>query len=327
MDNLIKRVIAGENLLFDEMTDFFDAMVNEQLTDAQVGAALVALRMKGENEVDLAAAATVLNKYKIKIDGDLKNKIDTCGTGGDGKSTINVSTIVSIVLGSFGFNVVKHGNVAQSGKVGSADILELLGIPVKLTKDEVEKYLQKHNFVFLFAPNYHPILKSVGKIRRELRVPTIFNYLGPMLNPAEPDFQLIGINSVQKLDVYASALKQLGRNNILVVSSKDGFDEISSSDVTFARRLKDGVIESFEIDPADFFNPFEMPKVSSNDDAVNLFLRAIQGEDENLSNLIALNTAFAMSAANENNVNENFEKVKVHLQKGAVKRYFESLKG
>jgi anthranilate phosphoribosyltransferase len=327
MDTLVKKVNSDERLSFAEYVDFFDSMVNGNLTEAQIGSALIALRLKGESEEEISAAATVLNRYKIKLDVDLKNKVDTCGTGGDGKSTINVSTIVSIVLGSFGFNVVKHGNVAQSGKVGSADILEMMGVPVKLTKEEAEKFLLKHNFVFLFAPNYHPILKSVGKIRRELKVPTIFNYLGPMLNPADPEYQLIGINSVAKLDVYAKALVRLNRNNILVVSSKDGYDEISSCDITFARKVTGGKIEKLEINPKDFFKPFDMPRVENSDEATELFKRAIEGGDEDLNNLIAINTAYAFQLIENEDLNDIFERIKNKLKNGEVRKYFESLRG
>jgi len=326
METLVKKVNLGERLTFEEYVDFFDLMVNGKLTDAQIGSTLTALRLKSESEDELSAAATVLNRYKIKLEVDLKNKIDTCGTGGDGKSTINVSTIASIVLGSFGFNVVKHGNVAQSGKVGSADILEIMNIPVKLEKEEAVKYLLDHNFVFLFAPNYHPILKSVGNIRRELKVPTIFNYLGPMLNPADPEYQLIGINSSDKLDVYAKALTRLNKNNILVVSSKDGYDEISSSDITYARRIKGGNIENFKIEPKDFFKPFPMPYIGSREEATELFKRAIEGADENLNNLIAINTAYAFQLIEDDDLKVIFERVKNKLKSGDVRKYFETLR-
>ncbi|MBZ4672909.1 MAG: trpD [Deferribacteraceae bacterium] len=327
METLVKKINSEERLAFDEYVKFFDSMVNGGLTDAQIGSALVALRIKGETEEEISAAATVLNRYKIKLDVKPKNKIDTCGTGGDGKSTINVSTIVSIVLGSFGFNVVKHGNVAQSGKVGSADILEIMGVPVKLTKEDAEKFLLKHNFVFLFAPNYHPILKSVGKIRRELKVPTIFNYLGPMLNPADPEYQLIGINSASKLDVYSKALVKMNKTNVLVVSSKDGYDEISSNDITFARKITGKGIEELVINPQDFFSPFEMPRVESNDEAKELFKRAIEGADEKLNNLIAINTAYAFQLIENDDLKTIFEKVVNKLKSGEVKKYFESIRG
>jgi len=326
METLVKKVNLGERLTFEEYVEFFDLMVNGKLTDAQIGSTLTALRLKSESEDELSAAATVLNRYKIKLEVDLKNKIDTCGTGGDGKSTINVSTIVSIVLSSFGFNVVKHGNVAQSGKVGSADILETMNIPVKFEKEEAVKYLLEHNFVFLFAPNYHPILKSVGKIRRELKVPTIFNYLGPMLNPADPEYQLIGINSSNKLDVYAKALIRLNKDNILVVSSKDGYDEISSSDITYARRIKGKNIENFEIEPKDFFKPFPMPHIGSREEATELFKRAIEGADENLNNLIAINTAYAFQLIEDDDLKVIFERVKNKLKSGDVRKYFETLR-
>lgn len=326
MDKIIAQINKGENLSFEEMVTFFDAMVNGKLTEAQIGAALVALRFKGENETDLAAAATVLNNYKIIFQTDRKNTIDTCGTGGDGKSTVNVSTIVSLTLASMGYYVVKHGNIAQSGRVGSADILEIAGIPTKLMDKEAQEFFEKNNMVFLFAQYYHPILKSVGKIRRELKIPTIFNYLGPMVNPADPDFQLLGINDVNKLDTYAKALVKLNKNNILVVSSKDGYDEISSSDITFARKVVNGKIEELTIEPNRFFKPFKMPVVKSSDEAEKLFYEAISGEDEKLNNIIAINTAYLLELIEKEEINILFEKVIHQLKTKKVKAYFEKLR-
>jgi anthranilate phosphoribosyltransferase len=167
----------------------------------------------------------------------------------------------------------------------------------------------------------------VGKIRRELKVPTIFNYLGPMLNPADPEYQLIGINSASKLDVYAKALVKMNKTNVLVVSSKDGYDEISSNDVTFARKITGKGIEELVINPQDFFSPFEMPRVESNDEAKELFKRAIEGADEKLNNLIAINTAYAFQLIENDDLKTIFEKVVNKLKSGEVKKYFESLRG
>lgn len=326
MDSIISEINKGESLSFEEMVSFFDAMVNKRLTEAQIGAALIALRFKGENEVDLAAAATVLNNYKIRFVANKKNTIDTCGTGGDGKSTVNVSTIVSLTLASMGYYVVKHGNIAQSGKVGSADILDLAGISTKLMDKEAQDFFEENNMVFLFAQHYHPILKSVGKIRRDLRVSTIFNYLGPMANPADPDFQLLGINDVNKLDVYAKALVKINKNNILVVSSKDGYDEISSKDITFARKVVNKEIEELIIDPGTFFKPYDMPVVKSSDDAIKLFYEAIDGENDKLNNIIAINAAYLSQLIEKEDVKLLFKNVIEQLSSKKVKTYFEKLR-
>lgn len=326
MEKTLKALHSAEKLSYEQMTVFFDDMVNEKLTPAQIGGTLIAMKMRGETADDIAAAATVLNNYKIPLKHNLKDCMDTCGTGGDGKSTMNVSTLVSITLASMGLNIIKHGNSAQSGKVGSADILNLLGIPTKLTGDEAVKYLKKHNFIFLFAPNYHPILKSVGAIRRQLMAPTIFNYLGPLLNPGEPDFQIIGINSVEKLGIYSEAVLRLKKNNIMVVSSADGYDEITSSDVTYGKIIKDGQIENIAIDPGVFFKKFPMPKVVEEKDAIKFFMESVSGTSESLNNILALNSAYALSLKESEDIKSLFDKVKKHLASGGVEKYLHSLK-
>lgn len=326
MQKTVKALHSAEKLSYEQMIAFFDDMVNEKLTPAQIGGTLIAMKLRGETADDIAAAATVLNKYKIPFKHGLKDCMDTCGTGGDGKSTMNVSTLVSITLASMGVNIIKHGNSAQSGKVGSADILNLLGIPTKLTGDNAVKYLKKHNFVFLFAPNYHPILKSVGAIRKQLMAPTIFNYLGPILNPGDPDFQIIGINSVDKLDIYSKTVLKLKKNNIMVISSADGYDEITSSDVTYGKIIKDGQIENIAIDPGVFFKKFPMPKVAHEEDAIKLFMESVSGRNEALNNIISLNSAYALSLKENEYIKTLFDRVKKHLASGNVEKYLASLK-
>lgn len=325
MHSIVQKVNNGKILDFDEVKTLFNGILTGEISEAGIGSALIAMKIRGETAEEVAAAATVLNEHKIKFLHSAEKTIDTCGTGGDGKSTLNVSTAVSLVLASMGIKVLKHGNMAQSGKVGSADILEEMGIPTKLDEKNSRSFFDKNNFIFLFAPNYHPALKNVAKIRKDLRVATIFNYLGPMLNPGNPDYQAIGINRADKLDLYSEAMKIQGRNNIMVYSSNDGYDEISSTDITQVRHIKNNKIHSFEIDPAKFFQPFPMPVIESKEDAKKTFLAAISGENDNLTNIVALNTAASLYTMGMYPLKEGFEKAKDFIKNGLVISKLENL--
>jgi len=296
-------------------------MVTNILTDAQIGAALIAMKVRGETVEEVATAVKVLDENKIKLEVDSnKPVVDTCGTGGDGKSTINISTAVSIILSTMNTTVIKHGNVAQSGKVGSANILEEFGIPLTFQENEMYEYLNDNDFVFLFAPAFHPTLKHVGKVRKELKVPTLFNYLGPLLNPANPDYQVIGFSKLENLEFYANVIHSLGRKNIAVYTSHDGYDEISSNaptdiylinvDSDFSEfnpiKIQNG-IHKITINPTDFFESFNMPVVDSKEDAVNKFTSAIKGDDKNYANLLAINSALILTLINNKPMRKNFK--------------------
>ncbi|MEF3255458.1 MAG: anthranilate phosphoribosyltransferase, partial [Deferribacterales bacterium] len=191
MHELVKKVNNGGFLTLEESKMVFSGIIKGELSEAQIASILISMKHRTESSYEIAGAVMALMEEMIPFNKKKNGVIDTCGTGGDGKSTVNISTAVSINLASMGYPVIKHGNVAQSGKVGSADILSLLKIPCKLEKYEAENFFDKHNFVFLFAPFYHPALKNVAKIRKELMTPTIFNFIGPLANPAKPDYQII----------------------------------------------------------------------------------------------------------------------------------------
>ncbi len=325
MDNIVQKINNGNILSFDEVKKLFYAILKGEVSEAVMGSCLVAMKLRGETAEEIAAAATVLNEYKVTFPHKGSNTIDTCGTGGDGKSTLNVSTAVSLVLSAMGINVLKHGNVALSGKVGSADILEALGIPTKLDVGSSLSYFNEHDFIFLFAPHYHPAMKNVAKVRKDLKVSTIFNFLGPMINPGNPDYQAIGINRVDKLDIYAEAMLIQGRDNVMIYSSSDGYDEISSAAITHVKHLKNGRIETFEIDPADFFTPFPMPVVHSRDEATKIFIDAISGKDDNLAKLVAINTAACLYTMGACTLKEGFLKALNVINEGAVSAKIEEL--
>lgn len=292
--SLFQKITSGETLSFDEARVFFDSMLSDELTEAQIAASLISLRNRGESADEVAALVSAMDSHKKTFSSGVADAVDTCGTGGDGKSTLNVSTAVSIVLAAMDIPVVKHGNRAQSGKVGSADILEQLGLDLNYIDTPPEDFFQKHNYIFMLAPHYHPSLKRIGKVRRELKIPTIFNFVGPLVNPANPASQVIGINRLERVEFIASVLERLGRKDVTVYSSRDGYDEVSSKEPTECITLRESGLERFVIDPSDFFTPSDMPRVESAEEGRELFLAALTGSDEALANLVALNAALAL---------------------------------
>lgn len=326
MDELVKKVNSGERLAFEESGALFEGMVSGMMTESQIGSVLISMKHRGETEEELAGLVTVMDRYKKRFEADCES-IDTCGTGGDGKSTINISTAVSIILSSLGYSVVKHGNVAQSGKVGSADILQEFGLDIHYSKTSPEDFYKKHNYIFMLAPNYHPAMKAVGKVRRELKVPTIFNFVGPLVNPANPKFQVIGVNKQERLHFVAGAIQRMGRKNITVYSSDDGFDEVSSKHETECITIKENGTEKFRINPADFFEPFDMPVVTDREEAMALFLKAMKGEDKNLSRLLALNTALALKTAAGVEMKKGFETAMENISSGKAFAKFREITG
>ena len=254
--------------------------------------------------------------------------MDTCGTGGDGKSCMNVSSAVSLMLASLGYSVVKHGNKAQSGKVGSADILERIGVPIAMSLPDAEEYFQVHNYVFLFAPGYHPALKHVGQVRKQLRVPTVFNILGPLLNPADPDYQIMGVGIPNFLDKLAEVVKSMNKKRFILYASLDGYDEVSTKEPTDCFDVQKGKVEKFVIDPSLYFTPSEMPVVKTPEEAELMFLRALSGSEEKLVNLIALNTALSLKCLGDaEDIGDGFNKAKDHIKTGRVMEKIKELKG
>jgi anthranilate phosphoribosyltransferase len=243
-----------------ERRDLPDEIVSAAITDLTAGqfdeaeatALLIALRMKGESASELAAAVRVLRGVMHKLDCPSRPVLDTCGTGGDGSGTFNISTATAFVVAAAGVPVVKHGNRSVSSRSGSADVLAALGVPIESGPDWARQTLETLGVAFCFAPHFHPALAKVAALRRKLGVRTIFNLLGPLLNPAAAEHQLLGVGRAELLDPMAGALARLGTHDALLVCGRDGLDEVSLAGPTLVRRVRDGRVESFEWAPADF---------------------------------------------------------------------------
>ncbi|MEW6776767.1 MAG: anthranilate phosphoribosyltransferase [Bdellovibrionota bacterium] len=246
---LLGKVTRDEDLSETEMTDFLDAVAGQTLSPAQIGGMLAALSAKGPSSHEIAAAVKFLRRHLIPVKTKRKDLLDTCGTGGDASGTFNISTVVAFVAAGAGAAVAKHGNRAASSKSGSADVLEVLGIKIDLPPEKVAACIDEVGIGFLYAPAFHPVMKHVGAVRKELGIKTIFNLAGPLSNPAGAKRQLIGVYDRRLVGVAAQALHELGAERAMVVCGHDGLDEITLTTQTEVAELKNGAVEKKTFDP------------------------------------------------------------------------------
>lgn len=274
--DVLNRLLAGQSLDVGEAREIMRQIMDEEMTPIQLAGILTALRAKGETPDEVVGFATTMRERAREI--DVPGAVaDTCGTGGDGRGTFNISTAAALVLAAAGQPVAKHGNRAASGKCGSADVLEAVGVDVALPPEGVARCIAEAGIGFLFAPAFHPATKYAGQPRRELGVRTVFNLLGPLTNPARPRYQLVGVSSADLLDLIAESLLKLGVEAALVVHSEDGLDEISVSGPTSVREVCDGAVQAYEVTPADFGLPASDPSsiVGGDPDINASMLRAV----------------------------------------------------
>lgn len=277
----ISRVIAGQNLGREEARGIMEVIMSGVATPSQIGGLLTALRMKGETVEEITGFAEAMRGVGSRLHTESRQLLDTCGTGGSGIHKFNISTTSAIVAASVSVRVAKHGNRSASGRAGSADVLEALGVNIHLTADQAEKCLDDIGICFLFAQIYHPSMKHAAATRKELGVRTVFNMLGPLTNPASADRQVLGIYDGSKTEVIAEVLRELGSKRALVVTSHEGLDEISISAPTRVSELKNGVIHTFDLHPNDLgLQLYPLGDVIGGDPQVNadIIRRVLQGE-------------------------------------------------
>ena len=249
--DLLERLLAGRELDAAATEACFEALIGGEWTEAQQAAFLVALRAKGEAPAEVAAAARVLRRLAVAVETRRRPLIDTCGTGGDGAHTLNISTGAALVAAACGAAVAKHGNRSVSSRCGSADVLEALGVPLDLEAEQLGALLDAEGFAFLFAPLLHPAMKAVMPVRRGLGVRTVFNLLGPLANPAGVRRQVVGVYDRAAQDLVAGALAELAAEHAWVVHSDDGLDELSVCAPTRVVEVRDGAVTGeLVVDPA-----------------------------------------------------------------------------
>ena len=326
---IINKTLQKTSLALNESEYLFENIMNGEIVDDVLKKILINLSEKGETIEEITGGALILRKKsnKVKILGDA---IDTCGTGGDGKNTVNISTTVALVLASMGHKVAKHGNKSVSSKSGSADVLEKLGINIHLTPTEAEESLNKNNFAFMFAPNYHVAMKNVANVRKELKKRTIFNLLGPLCNPANVNRQCIGVFSIDILNKYIEVLKNLKLKKAWVYHSNDGLDEISIFDKTKVFELNDSKIISFEIDPSKIIKKkYKFEDIVGKDADYNskIIIDTLKGEENALLEIVSINTAAGLIVLDKfKDLGEAYEFSRKHISSSSVINYIEKLK-
>jgi anthranilate phosphoribosyltransferase len=263
----LNRIIQGKDLSQSEMADMMNTVLTGNATEAQIGAMMAALATKGETFEELAGAATAMRQNARRIQAVGSPVVDTCGTGGDGAHTFNISTVTAFVVAGAGVTVAKHGNRSVSSKCGSADVLEALGVKLDTPPEIVEEAIHEVGIGFMFAPLYHSAMKYAVKPRQELGVRSIFNMLGPLTNPASAGCQLLGVFAPQLTEMFAQALKLLGGQSAMVVHGHDGLDEISVCAPTRVSELKAGMIRTYDIDPMPYFGRLADPEEMAGGDA------------------------------------------------------------
>jgi anthranilate phosphoribosyltransferase len=323
--SMLQRLIDGEGIDAQEIEGFIGSVMDGQSEAAEVAGILVALRMKGENGAELAAAARAMRARAVKVPVSAHERaIDTCGTGGDGGGTVNISTAAALVAAAAGVPVAKHGNRSVSSRCGSADVLEESGVALALTAGDMGRLVDEVGIAFLFAPKLHPAMASVVPVRKALGVRTVFNMLGPLTNPAGVQRQVVGVWGPEIQPLMAEALAELGARHALVVHSDDGLDELSVCAPSTAVEIRDGsVVGQFRIEPQDLGITSAEPEELRGGDASHNAQRlaAILGGSERsaASEAVALNGAAALYVAGEvDDLTEGLDRTRGILRSGAA---------
>jgi anthranilate phosphoribosyltransferase len=329
---LLNRLLAGSDLAGEEMEIFVGAVMDGGVDDVVVAAVLAALRAKGETGVEIAAAARAMRARAIPVPiADPARAIDTCGTGGDGAETINISTAAALLAAAAGVPVAKHGNRSVSSRCGSADVLEAAGVCLDLSPGAMAALHDEIGIAFLFAPRLHPAMKAVMPVRRALGVRTVFNLLGPLTNPAGVERQVIGVWGPDVQDLMASALAELGAVRALVVHSDDGLDEISVNAPTRVLEVRDGrVVGEWRVEPGDLGIVVDNPESLTGGDVYENLrrMRDILGgrEVSAASEAVAVNAAAALCIAGKaRDLADGLELARQTLRSGAGLAILESL--
>jgi anthranilate phosphoribosyltransferase len=282
------------------MADMITEIFGGNITDAQIGAMMAALATKGETFEELAGAAKAMRRKAVRIQSSAQTIVDTCGTGGDGAKTFNISTTTAFVVAGCGVTVAKHGNRSISSQCGSADLLEALGVKIDIKPEIVEEALQEIGIGFLFAPIYHGAMKYAAKARKEIGIRSIFNMLGPLTNPAAANCQLVGVYAPELTEMFANALQLLGAKRAFVVHGHDGLDEISVCAATRISELKDGLVRTYDISPEQFFEKQADPEeLLGGDPKTNAEIteKILSGEIGPKRDIVLINAAAALIAA------------------------------
>jgi len=326
----IQTVVEGAHLTGVEARAVMEIIMNGEATDAQIGAFLIAMRMKGETVEEITSFVRVMREKATRIHAGTADVLDTCGTGGDGAQTFNISTVAAFVAAGAGIVVAKHGNRSVSSKCGSADVLKELGVNIDIPPEKVSDCLQQVGIAFLFAPKLHASMKYAIGPRRELGLRTFFNILGPMTNPAGANRQLIGVYSPELVEKVAGVLAMLGSKRAFVVHGGDGLDEITTTSATTVAEIREGTVNIFEFNPGDLGIEQAAPETLTGGDTEEnaAFFRAVLcGEKGPKRDIVLVNSAFAICAGGKAETPYEGLKLAVEsIDSGAALKKYDGLK-
>ncbi len=325
----VLELLAQGQPLDDVQADMmFGLLMDGKLEPASAGAFLMGLRAKGEDSTDLAAGVRAGLQHAKAIPGYTDGSvdlpvIDTCGTGGDGSLSFNCSTAVALFLADMGYKVAKHGNRSVSSSCGSADVLEALGVPLMQAPEDAADSLSRTNFAFLFAPNYHPAFKHIMPVRQALGIRTLFNFMGPLLNPARPTHQLLGVGDPSKLQIMGETLLLTGIERAMVISGAGGFDEVTTFGPARGYLVHDGIMEKTTVNPDRLgfkTHSAEDVRVSGKDEAVAVMRDILAGKGpEAMMDMVAVNLAVCIHLVEQESMRDCADKAKNAVKQGLTK--------
>jgi len=318
MKQILEKLKNKQDLSFEESKDAFEILMQGKASDDEIFDFLTLLSAKGEVSDEIAGGVYVLRNKSKRV--NVKDCVDTCGTGGDGMNTLNISTASALVLASMGIKVAKHGNKAVSSKCGSGDVLEALNIKIDLEPEDIEEKIIKNNFGFMFAPNYHSAMRYVGPTRKKIAKRTIFNMIGPLSSPALVERQVVGVYDKKLLKIFAEALKNLDIKFAWIVNSEDGLDEISPYAKTNVMQLKNGKISEIIIDPKELNIDANKFDDLLGDDAkfnASKMINIFKGEDNDFSKAVCLNVAAGLIVTEKHtSFNNAYDDARKHILSG-----------
>lgn len=325
----LRRITQRIDLSEEEMSAVMDALMSGELTDAQMGALMAALATKGETFAELAGAARTMRRKAHRLHVTASTVVDTCGTGGDGAHTFNISTTAAFVVAGCDVTVAKHGNRSVSSRCGSADVLEALGVRLDVDPEVVEEALAEIGIGFLFAPLYHGAMRHAAKARREVGIRSLFNMLGPLTNPAGANCQVLGVFAPELTEMFAKALQLLGARRAFVVHGHDGLDEITVCAPTRVTELHDGLIRTYDLDPERILGrtaPSDALRGGSPEDNARILRSILEGAPGPCRDVVVLNAAAALVAAGSaEDLREGVNLAEKSLDSGAARSKLDAL--
>ena len=330
INEAVEKFSSGNSLKKNEIKEVFLSIMNNECNDAEIISFLMTLKTKGETVEEITGAAEVLREMSQKLKLNSQELVDTCGTGGDGQNTFNISTASAIVAAAAGVKIAKHGNKSISSKSGSSDLLEFSGINIDLDEEQAQKCFDDNGITFMFAPKYHKAMKNVANVRKNIKTRTIFNVLGPLSNPANAKYQILGVYDKKLILPIAKVIKDLGVKRAMVVHSEEGLDEISCEKDTYIAEVNENKISEYKINPKEFgleILSLESLKVDSVEESYKIFMNMLENKDETAVNIVSLNAGAAIYISGiKENLKEGIEFAKELIISGKALKKFEDLK-